>query len=106
MATTLVPTTLVPTALIIVGLVFLIVGLIVFVIPSPGLSPQTATKGIAEILKQVNALLDKFDKRYRPGLALMLIGLALVCLGIYLETVKTKNAAPKTAAVVVPTGRA
>jgi uncharacterized membrane protein len=95
------PTTLVPTVIILVGVVFLIAGLLVFIIPPPGPSPQSATNGIAEILKQVNTLLDKFDKRYRPGLALMLIGLVLVALGIYLETVKAKSAEDKTAAAIV-----
>jgi uncharacterized membrane protein len=86
----------VSTALIIVGLVFLVVGLVVFVWPSSSTQPQGVLTDIQEVLKQVNALLDKFDKRYRPGLILMLVGLTLVALGVYKEALDAKNAA-KTA---------
>lgn len=82
------------TALIIFGMVLIAIGAIVFVWP-PGdtVTPQGVSGEIAKVLEQLNALLDKFDKRYRPGLVLMLVGLALVGAGIYWETVDTRNAA-------------
>lgn len=88
-----------PTALIIIGLVFMVVGLIVFLWPkdeSSRLVPQALASELADVLKEFNLFLDKFDKRYRPGLVLMLVGLALVGSGIYLETVDAKNAAKRT----------
>jgi uncharacterized membrane protein len=97
-----------PTVLIIVGLVFIVIGLVVFLWPkreSSRLVPQALGSELAEVLKEINLLLDKFDKRYRPGLVLMLIGLALVGSGIYLETVDAKNAAKKagsSAALIRP----
>lgn len=87
-----------PTVLIIVGLVFMVIGLIVFLWPQRDSSrpvPQGVAGEMAELAKQINVLLDKFDKLQRPGLVLMLIGLALVGSGIYLETVDAKNAAEK-----------
>lgn len=82
--------------LIIVGLVIMLVGLGFFLVPP---KEQPTAQGFvgetAEVIKQVSALLDKLDKRYRPGLILMLIGLAVVGCGVYLESVDAKNAAKK-----------
>jgi hypothetical protein len=63
-----------------------------------GVAPEGAGGELAEVLKELNALLEKFDKRFRPGLILMLVGLALVGAGIYWETVDAKNAAKKATA--------
>ena len=87
------------TALIIIGLVLVGIGLIVFLVPpKEPAAPQGVVGDLAKVLEQLNALLEKFDKRYRPGLILMLVGLALIGAGIYGETVDAKNAAKKPAA--------
>jgi hypothetical protein len=90
------------TVLIIVGLSFMVVGLIVFLIP---IKEQPAAQGVvgevAELIRQFTALLDRVDKRYRPGLVLMGFGLALVALGIFLETQNAKDVAAKSATMII-----
>jgi uncharacterized membrane protein len=85
------------TILIIVGLVIMLVGVVVFLLPAPEEkpAPEALVGEVAEVFKQVAALLDKLDKRYRPGLILMLVGLAVVGSGVYLESVDAKHAAKK-----------
>lgn len=96
------------TALIVVGIVFLLAGLVVFLLPTSKTEAQAGLGDLQEVLKQVNALLEKFDKRYRPGLILMLVGLALVALGVYKQALDAKNAAeaPPVAAWVLDRAKA
>ncbi|WP_405673301.1 hypothetical protein OG848_27970 [Streptomyces canus] len=72
-------------AVIVIGLILVVTGLVVFLVPvRQAPVAQGAAGEIGEVIAQVNALLDRFDKRLRPGLILMLIGVALVGLGAYL----------------------
>lgn len=84
-----------PTVLMIFGLALILIGVVVFLLPQP--TPEAVAQGVtddtAKILEQINKMLSKFDKRYRPGMFLMFVGLALVGLGIFLETKQTKDAA-------------
>jgi uncharacterized membrane protein len=82
------------TILIIAGLLLVFGGGIVLFLPPPKPDPsaQGLTGDWAKVLEQVNAMFDKFDKRYRPGMLLMLVGLALVGLGVFLESKDAKNA--------------
>lgn len=90
-----------PAILIIAGLAIMVIGLIVFLIPP---KEQPTAQGLvgetAEVIKEVGTLLEKLDKRYRPGLILMLIGLAVVGCGVYLESVDAKNAAKQSGASI------
>lgn len=90
------------TLLMIVGLVLVVIGVIVFLLPPP--EGEAVAEGVgddaAKILEQLNKMLATFDKRYRPGMFLMFVGLALVGAGIFLETRDTKDAAE--AIVVTP----
>lgn len=85
--------------LIWVGLAFVVGGAIVFFVPvrSPATAAERAVD-IGKVLEELNKLLDKFDKRYRPGLILMVVGLTLIGLGAWLET---KDVADKTPAAAV-----
>jgi uncharacterized membrane protein len=85
------------TALFVVGLVIMLIGLGLIVFAK---KPETEKKGPAargldpeKILEQVNKLLAQVDKRYRIGLAVMLMGLALVGIGAFLEAKDAKDAA-------------
>ena len=92
------------TVLIVVGLVFMVVGLGFFVWPREEVADAQGVIGdIGTVIGKINDLLDRVDKRYRPGVVLMAFGLALVGLGIFLETKDAKNAADaaKTTAVVL-----
>ena len=75
-------------ALVIAGLVLTVVGAVVLLLPVR--AATNADRGIVgdlgELMKQINALLDKFDKRYRPGIVLMIVGLTLVGVGAYLQS--------------------
>ena len=75
---------MISTILIAAGLVFLLAGLVIFVLP-PKQGPGLESVDIAAVLEQLNGLLDRLDKRYRPGLVLMAVGLTLVGLGVYIE---------------------
>jgi uncharacterized membrane protein len=88
------------TVLIIVGLVIMVLGIVVFLIPPKKEEPvaEGVIGDAAELLKQVALLLDKLDKRFRPGLILMLIGLALVGCGVFLESKDAKSAVEKPSA--------
>jgi uncharacterized membrane protein len=79
----------------IIGLVLVLIGVVVFLLPKP--EPEPVAQGIvgdsAKILEEINKMLAAFDKRYRPGMFLVFVGLALVGAGIFLETSDTKDAA-------------
>lgn len=76
------------TVLVWVGLGLIIVGAIVLMIPTkkqpPVLEGDRLSPEIAKILEQVNALLEKFDTRLRPAVLIMVVGLALVVIGLVL----------------------
>jgi uncharacterized membrane protein len=91
----------VSTALFIAGLVIMFVGLglIVFAPKPETEATGAAARGLApeKILEQVNKLLAQIDKRYRIGLAVMLLGFALVGLGAYLQAADAKDEATRVA---------
>ena len=89
-------------ALIWVGLGLVILGAVVFLLPMPSSPPAPGTENvdIAKILEELNKLLDKFDKRYRPGIVLMSVGLTLIGLGIYMETKDAAEQVKEAAAVL------
>ncbi|MEI5611471.1 hypothetical protein WB403_20135 [Streptomyces brasiliscabiei] len=84
-------------AMLVAGLVFMAVGLVVFLWPPPKPDPNAPrTHGLvgdaAKIIEEFNKLLDRLDKRYRPGLVLLFVGLALASMGVYLEASDAKEA--------------
>jgi hypothetical protein len=101
------------TVLFIVGLVCVVIGLIVFLRPEP--KPKPKARGeeavaagigaeIAEVVEALNKMLDKFDKRFRPGMFLIFIGLALIGVAAFLEANDAKDAAESTSALLVAPG--
>jgi uncharacterized membrane protein len=87
-----------PTVLLVVGLVLIVAGAVVMFLPPP--EPEAVAQGvgdeIAKVLEKVNELFDRFDKRFRPGILLMLVGLVLVGVGAWLESHDAANAAEGT----------
>lgn len=82
------------TALFIAGLVITFIGVALVLFAQFKLPPETQAKGFdpGEILKQLNVLLDKIDKRFRIGVILMAVGLTLIGIGAYLEAKDAKDA--------------
>jgi len=86
---------------------FVGLGLIVFA-PKPATEKKGASaRGLdpEKILEQVNKLLAQVDRRYRIGLAVMLLGFALVGAGAYLQATDAKDDAKdaKKTTAFVPT---
>jgi uncharacterized membrane protein len=96
----------VSTVLIIIGLIFVVVGLVIFLLPAP--KPEATAQGVvgdlAKVLEQINTMFDKFDKRFRPGMFLMIVGLVLIGLGAFTEAKDAKDAAESTAMLLVGPG--
>ena len=88
--------------LVYVGLALTLVGVVVFLWPKARPASEERGVDIAEILKQINLLLDKFDQRYRPGLILMVVGLTIMGFGVYLGT--QEETPPATASAVAHFG--
>lgn len=80
--------------LMLVGLVFLIVGGIVFCWPlRTSLQPQGVSLDTGKVLEEINKMLEKLDKRFRPGLIMMFFGLTLICLAVFLRSAELANLA-------------
>jgi uncharacterized membrane protein len=96
----------VSTVLIIVGIVFVLAGLVVFLLPAPAEAPaaQGVVGDLAKVLEQMNTMFDKFDKRFRPGMFLMIVGLVLIGLGAYVEAKDAKDAAESASMLLVGPG--
>jgi len=88
--------------LVYAGLAVTLMGVVVFLWPKDRPASEERSVDIAEILKQINLLLDKFDKRYRPGLILMVVGLTIMGFGVYLGT--QEETSPETASAVAHVG--
>jgi phospholipase/lecithinase/hemolysin len=94
--------------LVIAGIVFMAAGLLFLVFakrPAQSLAvAQSAITDVAELIKQIGEFLDKFEERFRIGLAVMFFGLALVGAGVYLEANAAKDSAKdaKDAAKAAP----
>lgn len=77
------------------GAVVVVIGIVLLFVPPGGRDKFDASglsNATAEALKEFGALLDRFDKRFRPGLALMFVGLIMMAMGVYTETESVKNA--------------
>ena len=87
------------SVLVYAGLAVIAIGIVVFLWP-PRNEPvaQGVIGEIGEAIGKINDMLDRLDKRYRPGLVLMFVGLALVALGVFLEAQEAKDAAQAGAA--------
>src|SRR4051812_8464591 len=86
-----------PLVLVIAGLVIMGIGAILIFRPPP--TPPAPTTGtpqalpdIGEWIKQLKELLLVFQQNVRTGMAVMIFGLIVVCLGIFLEVRDTKDA--------------
>jgi uncharacterized membrane protein len=89
------------TALLVVGLAVLVAGAILMCLPVRESAAAHGVIGdIGKVLEELNKMLDKFDKRYRPGLILMVVGLVLVSLSVFLETREAKDAVKAGSAIV------
>ena len=98
------------TVLLILGCVVTVAGLVLVVTasfqrpPAPPPAGQEAFDAgqIKDIIEAFNKLLDKLEQRYRIGVTVMAIGLALIGLAAYLEASDAKDKAEEaTAAVAV-----
>lgn len=93
------------TVLMVIGLLIVLAGVFVFLFrkaePIP-VAHAGVTADTAKILEQLNKMFALFDKRYRPGMFLMLVGLALIGAGLFLETRDTKDAVEAVAVLAPP----
>ncbi|MGI8684649.1 MAG: hypothetical protein ACR2MO_06115 [Acidimicrobiales bacterium] len=89
--------------LIIVGVLLIIAGAVVFLLPTTTATTAERSLDIGKVLEELNKLLDKFDKRYRPGIILMVVGLSLVGIGAWLEARDAHDATQTSAVVIVQT---
>jgi uncharacterized membrane protein len=83
-------------AIFIIGSLLVIAGLIALLTaPKPTVKTSEAgresVKDWAELFKQLNALLDKFDKRLRLGVLLIVLGVALIGVAGFVEAKKAKS---------------
>lgn len=91
------------TAIFVVGLIVTLAGVVLVVIqsfsrpapPPPGPQADGGVADIGDVIKQLNELLAKVDQRFRLGVIVMAVGLALVGVGAYLEAHDAKDAADK-----------
>ncbi len=93
-------------AILIIGAVLIVAGLVaIFTAPKPK-APQVRSEGagkeIAEALEQLNKLLDKFDKRLRLGVLLVLLGSGLVGLAGFVEAKDAKDDAKEASRTTAP----
>ncbi len=89
-------------AIFIVGVLLVIAGLIALLTaPKPTVKTsgpgREGVKDWAEVLKQLNALLDKFDARLRLGVLLIVFGVALIGVAGFVEAKQAKSDANGTA---------
>lgn len=91
-------------AILILGGVLIVAGLIaLFTAPKPTVErakvvEKEDAQSWAEILKELNALLERFDQRLRLGVLLILLGAALVGLAGFIEAKQAKDEAGEDAA--------
>lgn len=91
--------------LVIAGLAFMVAGLLFLVFaprPTEVATPQSAITDTAELIKQVGEFLEKFEARFRVGMAVMFFGLALVGAGLFLEVNDAKDAETAPDAALLP----
>jgi uncharacterized membrane protein len=85
--------------LIIVGLIITVAGLVLVVVQGvrpvavPTVQSESPLADLGKVVEEFNKLLDKVDKKYRIGIIVMAVGLALVGIGAYLEAKDAKQAA-------------
>jgi sulfite exporter TauE/SafE len=99
------------TVLLVAGLIFLAAGLgLILTAAFPRASkPEPKAEGlldeVAKVLEQFNKLLDKFEQRFRIGILLLAVGLALIGLAAFFEAKQAKDdakdAKKATSALVV-----
>lgn len=86
-----------PVALLVVGFVIMVLGIAVMFLPAPKPNPEKMkAQGFTG---ELAVLVDKFDKRYRPGIVLLFVGLAVASMGVYLEVERAKQANKEPAAL-------
>jgi len=75
------------TALMVFGLVLIVGGALVLLVPRlrPQGEPEGVIKDTSALVEEINNLLDKFDKPYRPGLIVMIAGFVLLGVGVFLQ---------------------
>ena len=95
------------TILVILGVILIILGVIIILRPpKPEPEPEPiVAEGIPDeltkLVEQVGKLLDRFEKRYVPGVFLMLVGLALIGFGAWFEAQDAKDAAESASAFML-----
>jgi uncharacterized membrane protein len=87
----------IPLVLVIAGLVVMLVGAVLVVHPAsslkaPAAGTPDALPDVGAVVTDIKDLLSIFQQSVRTGLMVMILGLILVCLGIFVEVSDTKSA--------------
>lgn len=82
----------------VIGVIFIFLGR--FEKPAPRAAGGESIN-IEKILEQLNKTLELVEQRYRIGIILMAVGLALVGVGVFLEAKDAKDAAEAAAGAFV-----
>jgi uncharacterized membrane protein len=90
------------TILVIAGILCVLIGAYLIIRPPKPEPPnRELTEGVpgdfAKLIEQVVKLLERFEKRFVPGVFLMLIGLTLIGFGAWFEAQEAKDAADEAA---------
>src|SRR5688500_1670704 len=97
-----------PLALMIVGLAITVIGVVLVLTASferPATAAGAGAIDVKALLEAFNKLLDKIEQRYRIGVIVMAVGLALVGIGAYLEANDAKDEAKQKTAAAAPASR-
>src|SRR5690349_21172773 len=94
------------TILVIIGVIVIIIGTILIIRPpKPPPPPEPFAEGtpaeLAKLIEQVGKFLDRFEKRFIPGVFLTLVGLALIGFGAWFEAQDAKDAAESASALLM-----
>ena len=91
-----------PLILVIAGVVVVLAGLVLiftaqFQRPTPPKAQEDAFS-LDKVLEELNKLLGQLDQKFRIGVVVMAVGLALIGFGAYFEAHNAKDAADKATA--------
>lgn len=91
------------TVLVIVGVLMTIAGAVSLLRPPPTTEDVAhgAISDVTELLEKIIELLDKFDKKYRVGLILIIVGVGLIGAGAFFASLDAKQAAEDSSTAMI-----